>query len=253
MSLRIGDAVGDGVRRAVTYSGGLLMALMFVYQLLIVGSVNRLVTAVLPPEAQARPELGLVIPVPVAVAAGLVVVGLLFGPVLYLWAARALTRSQSDLDSLPGELLTRRIGRATVSAIGANIVVSIAVLIGFILLIVPGIFLAISFVFVVFAIGVEDEGAIDALRRSWKLASGDRWSLLALVLVVAVVTGVGSGIGSAFSLVDPLAGQLLSLAVSAVFGVIGYGILAEAYLRLTDGPDGGEGAGTPAPDADPAA
>ena len=55
------------------------------------------------------------------------------------------------------------------------------------------------------------------------------------------------------SLVNPAAGELFSLAVSAVFGVGGYGVFAEAYLRLADEPDGGEGAGTPAPEADPAA
>ena len=36
-------------------------------------------------------------------------------------------------------------------------------------------------------------------------------------------------------------------------GVVGSGVFAEAYLRLADEPDGGEGAGTPAPEADPAA
>ena len=80
-----------------------------------------------------------------------------------------------------------------------------------------------------------------------------RWRLLALVLVVAVAAGVGSSIGSVLSFVNPAAGELLSLAVSAVFIVIGYGVLAEAYLRLADEPGGGEGAETPAPEADPAA
>jgi len=253
MSLRIGDAVGDGVRRAVTYSGGLLMALMFIYQLLLFGAINRIVTALLPPEAQARSELGLLLPVPVAVAAGLVVVGLLFGPVLYLWAARALTRSQSDLDSLPGELLTRRIGRAAVSAIGANIVVSIAVLIGFILLIVPGIFLAISFVFVVFAIGVEDERAVDAMGRSWTLASGDRWPLLGLGLLVLIVTAIGNSLGSILSFVSPVAGQVGSLALRSVLAIVTYGILADAYVQLADEKPPGADAGRPASDPEPVA
>ena len=73
------------------------------------------------------------------------------------------------------------------------------------------------------------------------------------MLVVAVAAGVGNSIGSVLSLVNPAAGELLSLAVSAMFGVVGYGVFAEAYLRLADEPDGGEGAGTPAPEADPAA
>ena len=112
---------------------------------------------------------------------------------------------------------------------------------------------AISYLFAIFVIGVEDERAIDALWRSWALAGGNRWRLLALMVVIIVATGVGSSIGSVLSFVNPAAGELLSLAVSAVFIVIGYGVLAEAYLRLADEPGGGEGAETPAPDADPAA
>jgi len=253
MALRIGDAIGDGVKRAVSYSGGVLMALMFVYQVLFVGAVNRITAAALPPELQESNTLGLVLPVPVGIAAGVAVVGLLFGIVLYLVATRALTRPHADLDSLPAELGTRRIGRATLSAVGANLVVSLAVLVGFLFLVVPGIFLAVSFLFVVFAIGVEDAGAIDALRRSWTLASGDRWSLLAVALLVGLITGVGSGIGSALSVVAPVAGQVASLALAAVFTVIGYGILADTYLQLTDEPAGEPDAGSPTAEADPVA
>lgn len=252
MSLQIGDAIGDGVRRAFTYSGGVLMALLFVYQLLFVGAVNTIVAESLPAEAQ-QGSLGLTLPVPVAVAGVLAVVGLLFGVVLYLVATRALTREHSALGSLPAELFTRRIGRATVSAVGANVVVSAAVTVGFVFLVVPGIFLAISFLFVVFAIGVEDERAIDALRRSWELASGDRWSLLALGLIVGVVTAVGSSLGSVLSVVAPVAGQVASLALSAVFAVVGYGILADAYLQLAAGKPADPETGTPAPEADPMA
>ncbi|WP_254840531.1 hypothetical protein [Natronomonas marina] len=252
MSLQIGDAIGDGVRRAFTYSGGVLMALLFVYQLVFVGAVNTLVAESLPPEAQ-QGSLGLALPVPVAVAGALAVVGLLFGVVLYLVATRALTREHSELGSLPAELFTRRIGRATVSAVVTNIVVFVAVSVGFVFLFVPGIFLALSFVFVVFAIGVEDERAIDALGRSWELASGDRWSLLALGLIVGVVTAVGSGLGSVLSVVSPLAGQVTSLALASIFAVVSYGILADAYLQLSDAKPREPDAGSPTPEADPMA
>ena len=172
---------------------------------------------------------------------------------LYLVAARALTREREALDSLPAALFTRRIGRATLSAVGANLVVGVAVFVGFLLLVVPGVYLAISFLFAVFVVGVEDARAADALRRSWTLAGGNRWRLLALVAVVTVAAAVASSVASALSLVSPAAGELLSLAVSAVFGVVAYGVFAEAYLRLADGRDGGKGTGAPAPDADPAA
>ena len=253
MALQIGDTLGDGIGRAFTYSGVVLMALLFVYQVIFTVAVNSLLLRYLPPEAAESSQFVLSAPIPPAVAGAGVVAGLLFGVVLYLTAARALTRERETLDSMPAELFTRRIGRAMLSAVGANLVVAVAVSVGFLLLVVPGVYLAISFLFAVFVVGVEDERAVDALRRSWALAGGNRWRLLALVLVVAVAAGVGSSIGSVLSLVNPAAGELLSLAVSAVLIVIGYGTLAEAYLRLADEPGGGEGAGAPAPDADPAA
>ena len=229
------------------------MALMLGYQLLFVGSVNTVTASFLPAAVQEGNSLGLVLPVPVAVAGGLLAVGFLLGTALYLVATRALTRRRSELGSLPSELFTRRIGRATLSALGANLVVSVVVMIGFVLFVVPGIFAALSFLFVVFAIGVEDERAIDAMRRSWELASGDRWLLLGLLIIVAVVTSVGSAIGGALAVVSPLASQVASLALSSVFAVVSYGILADAYLQLSEEKPGGPDGGEPTLDADPTA
>lgn len=232
MSLQIGDALSDGIRRSLTYSGGVLMVLTFVYQLVFLGSVNTIFLEILPPEVERSGQLGLALPIPVAAAGVLAVLGLVFGVVLYIAGTRALTREQSELGSLPSDLFTRRIGRASLSAIGANIVASIAITIGFVLLIVPGVFLMISFLFVIFAIGVEDERAIDALRHSWELASGNRWSLLALGLVVGVITSVGSGVGSVFTFISPVIGQVASLALTSVFAIVSYGIFADAYLQV---------------------
>ena len=253
MSLRIGDTLGGGIGRAFTYSGVVLMALLFVYQVLFTVAVNSLLLRYLPPEAAESSQFVLSAPIPPAVAGAGVVAGLLLGAALNLVATRALTRERKALNSMPAELFTRRIGWATLSAVGANLFVGAAVFTGFLLLVVPGVYLAISFLFAIFVVGVEDERAIDALWRSWALAGGNRWRLLALMVIIVVATGVGSNIGSVLSFVNPVAGELLSLVVSAVFGVIGYGILAEAYLRLADEPGGGEGTGTPAPEADPAA
>lgn len=234
MTLRIGKTVGDGIGRATTYSGGVLMVLLLVYQVVLVGSTNRIALETLPPEARQPDQFGFAFPVPIAVAAGLTVLGLLFGTLLYIVAARALTRNTDDLSSLPSDLFTRRIGRALLSAIGAGIIISIAVVIGMLLLVVPGLFLLVSFIFVVFAIAVEDQRALDSMRRSWSIASGNRWRLFALLLIVGIGSSIFSSFGSVLSVVDPLVGQLASIAISAVLGVVIYGILAEAYLQLRE-------------------
>lgn len=210
------------------------MVLTLLYTLVFVGAINTLVAAALPVELRDQAQLGLTFPMPAAAAGLLVVAGFVFGTVVFLAATRALSRDPAERASLSADLFTRRMGRAVVSAIGANVVVSVAVLVGFVFLVIPGVFLAVSFVFVAFAIGVEDERALDALRRSWGLASGNRWRLLALGIVVGVGTGLLGGVGSLVSVVNPTAGQILSLVVAAPASILGYGILADAYVQLRD-------------------
>lgn len=234
MPLQLGRAIGRGVRRALNPTGGVLMLLTAVYLVVFVGALNTLIAAAFPPELRQQASFDLTFPISGALAGVLIVVGLLFGFVIYLAAARAFTRDPNKHPRFSTDLFTRRIGRALVSAIGANIIVSVAVTIGFILLIIPGLYLSVSFVFVVFAIGVEDARALDALRRSWELASGHRWRLLALVLVIGIGTSLFSSIGTAVAFVDPVLGQLVSLVLTAPISVLSYGILAEAYIQVRD-------------------
>lgn len=91
-----------------------------------------------------------------------------------------------------------------------------------------------SFTFVIFAIGVEDARPLAALRRSWALASGNRWRLFALVLVVGIATGLLSSLGSVVSIANPTAGQIVSLLISAPLAIASYGILADAYVQLRE-------------------
>ncbi len=63
-----------------------------------------------------------------------------------------------------------------------SIVVGIAVTIGTILLIIPGIYLAIRFSMFPFAVVDEGLGAIDAIQRSWEMTEGQVLNLLLLGL-----------------------------------------------------------------------
>lgn len=234
MALQIGRAIGRGIRRVINPAGLVLMVLTLLYTLVFVGSINTIVAAALPAEVQDQAQIGLTLPVSSIVAGILIIAGMLFGTVVLLVATRAFTRDPGERGLLSADLFTRRIGRALVSAIVANILVFVAVSIGFVLLFVPGLFLLVSFVFVVFAIGVEDAGPIAALRRSWALASGNRWRLFALVIIVGIATGLLSGLGSVVSIANPAAGQILSLVISAPLGIMSYGILADAYVQVRE-------------------
>jgi hypothetical protein len=253
MALQIGDAIGDGIRRAFSRSGGVLVALMFGYLLVFMGALNAIVLEYLPADGEGTDQFALAFPVPAAVAGVLLGLSLLFGLVVSIAATRALTRDHAERSTVPSELFTRCIGRAMVSMLGAMFLVNPAVSVGFVLLFVPGTFLMVSFMFAVYAIGVEDERAIDSLSRSWQLATGDRWRLFGLTLVVTVGAGIVAGLSGLVTAIEPVVGQEIYLAALSVVVIVANGILADAYVQLRDDDEAGGTGGTEAPEAPGAA
>ena len=65
------------------------------------------------------------------------------------------------------------------------------VLIGLVLLIVPGIYLAIKYQFVQYLIVDKDMDVIEAFKESGKLTDGHKWNLLLFVIVLIVVFMIG--------------------------------------------------------------
>jgi len=238
MALRLGQALGRGARRAFSVSGIVALALTICYQVVFVGSFNTVIVNRLSPSVQSGDvgTIGFTLPLSTEVAAALGLVALLFGVGVFLVTARLLTRDLSALSSLPGELFTRRIGLAFLSALVVSVVLAVVIPLGFVLLFVPGLFLTVSLQFALFAVAVEDTGPVDALRRSWELASGNRWRLLALVVLFGVIGGIGGAVGSLFSFVSPSMGQLASLVINSVLVILMYGILADSFVQLRGEP-----------------
>ncbi|HVU75724.1 MAG TPA: glycerophosphoryl diester phosphodiesterase membrane domain-containing protein [Candidatus Paceibacterota bacterium] len=74
----------------------------------------------------------------------------------------------------------------------ASIVVGIMVVVGFILLIVPGIYLALRFLFVQYLIVDRKMGMSDALKESSRMTEGKKWRLLGFLLLVILLNIVGA-------------------------------------------------------------
>jgi len=239
MALRLADAVTDGIGRTVTKTGGILFGLLLVTQLLLLAAVNTAVAAQFPPEV--TDELGLTLPVSGTVASVLLLGAFLFTAVYFVIVARAFTRPRAELSSFPSSLYTQRIGRATLSMFVGGILVFAAVMVGLVFFILPGIFLAASFMFFIFAVGVEDSGVISGLKRSWGLARGNRLRLGLFVFLVGIVGGI-LGIPSAlFQAAEaPVIGDLVTAFVNSLAFIVVYGIMAAMYVQLQDG-DGGSG------------
>lgn len=173
----------------------------------------------------------LAVDLPLAVSGGLTALLVLAGTVLGVLTMRAFYR---DLEAFPTAEHTRRLVRTVVVTFVVSVIVFVAIVVGTVFLILPGIFLAVSLVFAVLAVVVEDAGVIESLRRSWSLASGNRIRLFVLGFALAVVSGI---VGAAFSVVGmaaPLVGEVGGAVVSGVIGAFGVAVLVGAYRQLAD-------------------
>ncbi len=102
--------------------------------------------------------------------------------------------------------------------VGAGILTSVAVVVGFILLVVPGIILLVMTCFVLYLVIDREMGPIEAFKESIRLTKGNRRSLFLLGLAILGINIVG------FCLL--LVGLLVSIPVSGLAA-------ARAYRRLS--------------------
>lgn len=75
--------------------------------------------------------------------------------------------------------------------LGAGILTGLIVLLGFILLIVPGIIFALRYMFVPYIVMDKGLMPMDALRESARITYGHKWELLGLFLLLALLNILG--------------------------------------------------------------
>ena len=132
-----------------------------------------------------------------------------------------------------------------------GILKGIAVVIGFFLLIVPGVILATMWAVTAPSIVVERSGIIDAFGRSWELVRGEFWPVLGalvialLILMAAGVLALAIGLAIGDLVGAIILGIIFSALAAPVFGVV------SAVLFFDLG--GGQAAAPAAPAAPPPA
>lgn len=137
---------------------------------------------------------------------------------------------------VPREALTRNGVWAVLNYVVGFVVFGIVVALGFVALVIPGIFLLVTLAFWTVFVAVEDETFLTGFRRSWALTRGHRLRLFLLGVAVVLLTIV---VGAVFSLGGLLGGSIGSF-LGAVGGAIGGAIttvfslaaLAAAYNQL---------------------
>jgi hypothetical protein len=139
-----------------------------------------------------------------------------------------------ETERLPREHFTRNMGWAALNVIVGAAVFGIAVALGLVALIIPGIFLLVALAFWSVFVAVEDQNFIEGFRSSWGLTRGHRLKLLLLgiaVMVVSVMVEIVFEIGGEIS--GAVGGFVLAQAASAPVTVFSAAALALTYTELT--------------------
>ena len=114
-------------------------------------------------------------------------------------------------------------------AIGAVTVYALGVAVGLVILIVPGIYLAVRWYFAAQAAVVDGLAPASALERSGKLVDGTWWRVFGVLLLFSLITGTFGAVGRA--LIDRIDSgalfitawivlQTVTLSLGAIFGTL---------------------------------
>ena len=155
-----------------------------------------------------------------------------------VWVQGALVEAVQDVrdgkvDSTIGELYSR-VGPRLPALMVAGVLAAIGILIGFALLIAPGLFLLTRWSLIVPAIVLEQKSAGESFSRSNELVEGASWPVLGVVLISAVGAGIASGIiGSIFQVIFSsfLGNWLGNLVAHSLFVPFIAAVLTLVYFR----------------------
>lgn len=215
----------------------MLMGVLFVlYALngLLGAGLTRWNAGIAPGEVMADPTLlvppvvGGLVSIVLAIAALVVTVG----------AIRTFVSDETE--RLPRELFTRRMAWVVANLVVGGIVFAVAVTLGFVALVVPGIFLLVALTFWSVYVAVEDASFLDSFRDSWTLTRGHRLGLFGLGVAVLIASAVVSAVFGLGVLAGGVVEILFVQAGSAITAVFTIAVLAAAYreLRAEDDSDG---------------
>jgi hypothetical protein len=139
-------------------------------------------------------------------------------------------------DSSIGDLL-RSVAPVVLPLLGAGLIVGICAGIGFLLLLVPGLYLITIWAVVAPVIVIERCGIADALGRSRQLVRGNGWPVLGVLalafLITAVVGAILALLGEAIADSEILA-VVLSALGTAVTAPIAALVASVLYFRLLE-------------------
>jgi uncharacterized membrane protein len=101
--------------------------------------------------------------------------------------------------------------------LGASILYALAIVVGLVLLIVPGIMFALMFMFTTFIVIDRGLGPIEAMKESNRITYGHKWTLLGFTLMLVLINLLG--------VIALVVGLLVSIPVSSLAVAHAYRVL----------------------------
>jgi hypothetical protein len=169
----------------------------------------------------------------IAASAGLAFIALIVSLVATTLFTGMVVELVSDVqdgrrDASAGQLL-----RAVMPVLGklilVGIVAGVGILIGFILIVIPGLILATIWSVAAPVVVLERPGGLRALGRSRELVRGNGWNVFAVILLLVILVGL---LASGIEFAGDAAGTAVGLVVRVVVGILTAPISALAAAVL---------------------
>lgn len=160
-----------------------------------------------------------------------------------LWLQGALTATVADVrDGRADEDIEatfRRVRPVLWPLFVAGLLAGLGIALGFLALIVPGLFLLTRWILFAPVVVLERLPATDALRRSWNLVRGHGWTVFAVILLTLILSAVGQALALALFVFLPdflrdWIGGLVANSLTTPFMALAWTLM---YFRLRDGPE----------------
>jgi len=167
------------------------------------------------------------------------VIALVIGVVGYFWVQGALVELVRDVRDGRADRSVSETYKAVQhrlpALISAGILAAIGIGIGFLLLIIPGLFLLTIWSMLAPVIVLEGRSAGESFTRSREIVRGNGWPVFGLIIITFLLVGIASGvIRLVFSpLPDFLDAWLGSLVAHSLTIPFAAAVLTTAYFRLT--------------------
>lgn len=166
-----------------------------------------------------------------------IVLGLI-GWAASMLAAGAMVRAVADVHlgrEVDWQASVRQAMGFLAPLLAGSVLFGIGVSIGFVLLVIPGIFFALSWAVFSPAIVIEGRTGTNSLTRSWDLVTGRRWQTLGAFVVVFILTWIVSallhalfGFGGDFTFADVVVDTVIGIVLAPLTAVT----VTVVYLEL---------------------